>query len=184
MRTNHLFAGPDYSLIHPGIFPHNVRAAETAEIREWLTFDVGAGWGTDDFEAAVEDVDDFPERWQTADDRYDAREIVEDNLALLEEAAEQRLAVLRAGYVLGDVRVAEASSGGISFAVEVRNGTDGHNVPTGFIAERTLYLEVTVTDPQGKPVFKSGDLDPNGDIRDSHSVYGQESYRFLDCRRT
>ena len=26
-RTNHMFAGPDYSIIHPGIFPHNNEAA-------------------------------------------------------------------------------------------------------------------------------------------------------------
>jgi hypothetical protein len=30
---------------------------------------------------------------------------------------------------------------------------------------------VLVWDPQGRLVFQSGDLDPNGDIRDSHSVY-------------
>ena len=41
-RTNHMFAGPDYSIIHPGIFPHNARAARLAEIRDWLVFDVEA----------------------------------------------------------------------------------------------------------------------------------------------
>ncbi|NNF05068.1 MAG: hypothetical protein HKN17_11455, partial [Rhodothermales bacterium] len=38
-RTDHMFAGPDYSVIHPGIFPHNVEAAELATIRQWLQFD-------------------------------------------------------------------------------------------------------------------------------------------------
>ena len=30
---------------------------------------------------------------------------------------------------------------------------------------------MTVTDGQGNVVFESGDLDPNGDVRDSHSLY-------------
>ena len=170
-RTNHIFAGPDYSIIHPGIFPHNVRAAEMAEIRDWLTFDVDAGWGTDAFEDNVPDDFEFPERWQFADDRYDAREIIQENQDLLAVADEQRMAVLRAGYILGDVQVEKANSSGIEFKVEVRNGTDGHNVPTGFDAERLVFLQVTVTDADGKTVFKSGDRDPNGDVRDLHSLY-------------
>ena len=30
--TNHFFAGPDYSVIHPGIFPHNAEAAAMAAL--------------------------------------------------------------------------------------------------------------------------------------------------------
>jgi hypothetical protein len=166
-----MFAGPDYSIVHPGIFPHNVRAAELAEMREWLRFDFEAGWGTDAFEDTVALDAEFPERWAFPDDRYDAREIIEDNRALLAEAQEQRLAVLRAGYVLGDVRVHRADAGGIAFDVEVRNATNGHNVPTGFDAERLVFLQVDVMDADGNVVFRSGDRDPNGDVRDSHSLY-------------
>ena len=170
-RTNHMFAGPDYSVIHPGLFPHNVRASEMATMREWLTFNVDAGWGTDAFEDTVSAAFVFPDRWQTADDRFDARDILRENLALLEEVERQRRAVLTAGYVLGDVRVSRAGPGGIEFKVEVRNGTNGHSVPTGFDAERLVFLEVTVTDANGKVVFRSGDRDPNGDVRDLHSLY-------------
>ncbi len=170
-KTNHMFAGPDYSIIHPGIFPHNVRAAEMASIREWLTFDVEAGWGTDAFEEQVPDDYAFPERWQFADDRYDAREILDENQTLLDEMQAQRLAVLRAGYVLGNVVVERVDPRGIKFKVEVRNGTNGHNVPTGFDAERLVFLQVTVTDADGRVVFVSGDRDPNGDVRDLHSLY-------------
>ena len=49
-RTNHMFAGPDYSIVHPGIFPHNTEAQELATLREWLAFDHEVGWGTDEFE--------------------------------------------------------------------------------------------------------------------------------------
>ncbi len=170
-RTNHMFAGPDYSILHPGIFPHNVEAARLATIREWLTFDYKAGWGADEFEAQVPEGYQFPPRWTSADDRYEAREILADNLELLDEIGRQRLQVLRAGYQLGDVAVGKSEPDGIDFKVAFRNGTDGHNVPTGFDAERVVWLYVTVTDADDKVVFESGDLDPNGDLRDSHSLY-------------
>lgn len=170
-KTNHMFAGPDYSIIHPGIFPHNERAAEMATIRQWLTFDVEAGWGTDAFEDVVPDSYEFPERWKFADDRYDARDILEQNFELLHRISEERLAVLRAGYVLGDIKLNRADRNELSFEVEVRNGTNGHNVPTGFDAERLVFLQIEVKDANGKIVLKSGDRDPNGDIRDLHSLY-------------
>ncbi|HSR51801.1 MAG TPA: multiheme c-type cytochrome [Acidobacteriota bacterium] len=170
-RTNHMFAGPDYSIIHPGIFPHSVAAARLATIPQWLEFDYKAGWGTDEFERNLPEGYEFPERWALVDDRYEARELLRDNLDLLDEIAEQRTQVLRAGYQLGEVEVEKSGRDGIRFKVEFRNGTDGHNVPTGFDAERLVWIFVTVTDRQGKVVFQSGDLDPNGDVRDTHSLY-------------
>ena len=170
-RTNHMFAGPDYSIIHPGLFPHNTEAQALATLREWLTFDYQAGWGTDAFEDEVADDFEFPPRWVEPDDRFDAADILQDNFDLLDEMAVQRLQVLQAGYVLGDVEVDQADERGVKFKVEFRNGTDGHGVPTGFDAERVVWLHVTVTDGQGNVVFESGDLDPNGDVRDSHSLY-------------
>lgn len=170
-RADHTFAGPDYSVVHLGIFPHNVRAAAMATNREWLTFDVNSGWGTKAFEDKVPAGTVFPPRWKTADDRYDARKIINDNKGRLAEVDTARLALLRAGYVLGSVEVKQADANGIKFNVEFRNGTDGHNVPTGFDAERLVFLEVTVTDAKGKVVFRSGDRDPNGDVRDLHSRY-------------
>ena len=170
-RTNHRFAGPDHSIIHPGLFPQNVRANDLATMREWLTFDVEAGWGTDEFEDNVPDGYEFPARWSTADDRYDAREVLEENFAALDEIYKERYEVLRAGYVLGDVDIERAGPDGINFKVAFKNGTDGHNVPTGFDAERLVFLQVTVTDADGRVVFVSGDRDPNGDVRDLHSLY-------------
>ena len=61
--------------------------------------------------------------------------------------------------------------GGLRFKVKVENLTDGHNAPTGFAAERQVFIQVTVTDSTGKAIFKSGDLDPNGDVRDHESSY-------------
>lgn len=181
--TNHLFIGPDYSVLHPGIFPFDARAIREesqkddtsadgiATIREWLQFKHEERWGTDEFEENVPDEYEFPERWAYRADRDEAREIIDRNIELLEWANEERLKLLRVGYVLGDVEIEQASPQGIRFNVEVRNGTDGHGVPTGFDAERLVWLEVTVRDRDGAVVMESGDLDPNGDVRDLHSLY-------------
>jgi hypothetical protein len=170
--TDHMFIGPDYSVIHPGIFPHNTRASEIATIRQWLDFDHRAGWGTDDFEIELPDDYEFPEHWRSADDRYDARDIIEENARLLEEAHRDRKKILQVAYRLGEIVIEKADpKKGIVFKVEVRNGTDGHGVPTGFDAERLVFLRVTVADSAGRAIFRSGDLDPNGDVRDSHSLY-------------
>lgn len=170
--TDHMFIGPDYSVVHPGIFPHNTAASEMATIAEWLTFDHEAGWGTDAFERNLPEDYDFPERWRSADDRYDARDILEENKALLAEADAKRKLVLQAGYQFGELVVDRADRGsGLAYRIEVRNATEGHGVPTGFDAERLVFVRTTVTDAAGTVVFQSGDLDPNGDVRDSHSLY-------------
>ena len=259
--TNHFFAGPDYSLIHPGIFPHNVEAAEMASLEDWLEFDWKAGWGTESFEEMAEiaeqpldaldealtsalealssddsinlqDAEDAyldlaeaieleagekaaviykklgkslstlsesktpskalveaalaaathlrvklgmtyaeTNNWGDIVDREDAAAIMEAQLERLEWAKDQRFEVMRNGYLLGDIQVAESSPDNFKFGVDVINGTDGHGVPTGFDAERLVFLQVTVTDSKGNPVFLSGDRDPNGDVRDSHSLY-------------
>ena len=169
--TNHIFAGPDYSVIHPGIFPHNARAQQMATLEEWLQFDHKAGWGTDKFEDNAPDNYKFPERWESVDDRFDAREILDEQFERLAWAREKRLEVYRNGYGLAEIETIRASKRGIRFRVKVVNKTDGHNTPTGFTGERLVWLRVTVKDRDGKVIFQSGDLDPNGDLRDLESAF-------------
>lgn len=178
--SNHMIAGPDYPIVHPGIFPHNVRADRMASIQQWLKFDAEAGWGTDSFETDIPEGYEFPERWKYAGDRYAAREVIEENQERLRTAHERRMAVMRAGFKMGEVKLEEADSDELEFKVEVRNGTTGHNVPTGFDAERIVFLQVRVTDANGKQVFVSGDRDPNGDLRDLHSLYVHNEEMPLD----
>ena len=83
----------------------------------------------------------------------------------------ERLEFLRRGYVLGDIEVQRADARKIRFRVQVKSGTNGHNVPTGFDAERLVWLFVQVRDAAGALIAQSGDLDPNGDLRDLHSAY-------------
>ena len=179
--TKHSFVGPDYSIVHPALFPHNpdaVKESETddglATAREWLTFDVDAGWGEPEFEARVAknpDAYTFPERWQSALDRELGRKIIRHQQERLAAIHEERLELFKNGYKLSEITIDEASPSAVRFHVEVRNGTDGHGAPTGFVAERLVFLRVTVKDAEGRVLFQSGDLDPNGDVRDAHSVY-------------
>lgn len=169
--TNHFFAGPDYSIIHPGLFPHNVKAQQFKTMREWLEFDWQAGWGTDAFEDTVSKDFKFPDSWVSIDDRYDARAIIEEQLEKLAWAKTKRLEVLQNAFDLSDIRVTEAGKDGLEFEVDVKSVSDGHLMPNGFDAERIFFLEVTVTDANGKTVFVSGDRDPNGDLRDRHSLF-------------
>jgi hypothetical protein len=181
-RSNHMFAGPDYSIVHPGMFPHNTKAQELATLREWLQFDYEAGWGTDKFEKKVSSDYKFPARWKSIDDRYDARAILDDQVALLNVIKTQRYQVLRRGYQLGDFVVTRNDAKGLKFKVQAVNGTDGHGVPTGFDAERLSFLQVTVKDADGKTLFVSGDRDPNGDVRDIHSRYVHNNEIPLDTQ--
>lgn len=79
--------------------------------------------------------------------------------------------VLRNAFKLSDIRVTRNDTGGLEFDIDVMNITDGHGVPTGFDAERLMFLQIDVTDADGKVIFRSGDRDPNGDVRDLHSLY-------------
>ena len=180
--TSHFFAGPDYSVIHPGIFPHNAEAQEMASMAEWLDFDHKAGWGTDEFEDKVTEDMKFPVRWDSVDDRYDAREILNSQFEHLEFGRNLRMQVLRNGYGLGEIVTDQSSEDGIRFRVRVNNKTDGHNVPTGFTGERLVWLHVVVTDRDGKTVLESGDLDPNGDVRDRESSFVHNGELPLDSQ--
>lgn len=177
--TNHFFAGPDYSIIHPGIFPQNVRANEFKTMREWLEFNLDEGWGTDAFENSAGKDYPFPEAWQSIDDRYEAAEIIAEQKKALAWAKTKRIEVLKNAFDLGDI-VIEDNDGELEFSIDVKNISDGHLMPNGFDAERTFHLHVQVKDPQGKLVYESGDRDPNGDLRDLHSLYVKNGELPLD----
>jgi nitrate/TMAO reductase-like tetraheme cytochrome c subunit len=229
-RTNHMFIGPDYSVVHPALFPHSLEAREltygqrfnAATRREleaylkgldkptpdqrtsakeramrvaekeatenvqtdWLKFRWWEGWGTPDFEADQNEKmrqqllsgvgfpwedEEKPEEAQLR--RQVARLILNRQFNLLNEAHVERVRLLRRGYQIEKVEIRRNSASGLNFAVKVINPTDGHGTPTGFDAERLVFLEVSVHDAHGKVLLHSGDRDPNGDVRDLHSAY-------------
>ena len=171
--TSHVFPGPDYSVIHPGIFPHNSKAAKMASISDWLLFDYEAGWGDKKghFEKKEARKTEFPRAWRSKGKRGRARKLIKENCEILDTTTALRLEILQRGFLLDEVRVERADSAGIDFQVKVSSGTDGHGVPTGFDAERLVFLRVDVKDANGEVVYRSGDRDPNGDLRDLHSLY-------------
>ena len=64
-HSNHAFYGPGYPIAHPGVFPHNPDS-EAWTMDEWLRFNYRAGWGTEEFEEALEESGEdyeFPEVW-------------------------------------------------------------------------------------------------------------------------
>ena len=203
--TNHTFAGPDYSVIHPGLFPISSENIALAKDSDWYNFKFEDGWGSPIWEQNFADskiADQLfkdhhgkPNRWSIKEDRMKARERILDQFDRLAEARRTRLDVLKEGYKLAPanenkdvLKITQAKAQeGIKFEVGVKNGTNGHNVPTGFIAERMVWLEVNVykknKDGSEEVVFQSGDLDPNGDLRDSHSFFvhnGDKRWQIAD----
>jgi hypothetical protein len=174
-HSNHVFYGPGYSIAHPGVFPFNPKA-ERWSVRDWLLFDWRAGWGTDDFEDAVDDGRihvTFPEVWKEADDRYDAREIIDDNLKKKVLKDRLRREVMENGshvegpFFDGPQRVGQE----LNFSYVVVNTNEGHNLPTASLgAQPQLWANVVLVGPDGRRLWESGYLDRHGDLADIHSV--------------
>lgn len=179
-QSSHIFYGPGYSIAHPGIFPHNKDAADWT-VDEWLLFDWRAGWGTDEFEEKLEELEDdgvktagwFPEVWAEADDRYDAREIIGDNLEHLAKKRRYRELVMENGSKVDGPFFADTPAAGrdLKFEYVVANLNEGHNLPTASLgAQPQLWANVVLIDPRGRRVWESGYTDSNGDLCDIHSV--------------
>jgi hypothetical protein len=173
-RANHAFVGPGYPITHPGIFPHHPEADRfPADV--WLSFDYRSGWGTDAFEAKVADGSlrvDFPPAWAAADDRVEARLIVDDNLKKLEEKRGLRQRLMENSSRLDGPYFASPPRTGkpLRFHYRVTNLNSGHNLPSGSLgAQPEIWLNVALIDPDGKNVWESGYVDRNGDMADLHS---------------
>ncbi|MDX1565431.1 MAG: hypothetical protein R3236_08505, partial [Phycisphaeraceae bacterium] len=111
--------------------------------------------------------------WAFADDRFLAREIIEDNLKKIEQKKKLRKAVMENGARI-DGPFFEAPRGAdkdLRFHYLVTNTNAGHNLPSGSLgAQPELWLNVALIDPDGKRVWESGYVDSNGDMADLHSL--------------
>jgi len=174
-HANHRFIGPGYSIAHPGVFPHNAKA-QAFTMKDWLEFDWRGGWGTNEFEDKVARSKvkvAFPKRWADSLDREDARLIIEENLAKLDERDEYRRKVMENGtkvdgpFIDGSPKVGKD----LAFAYRIKNLNAGHNLPSGSLgAQPQLWVNVALVDPDGKNVWESGYVDSNGDLADLHSL--------------
>lgn len=174
-HANHQFIGPGYSIAHPGIFPHNQKA-QAFSIKDWLQFDWRAGWGTTEFEDKVANGlinVKFPPRWSDSLDREDARAIIQENLATLDERYQLRKQLMENGIkVDGPYIGSEASVGrDLAFSYKIKSQNSGHNVPSGSLgAQPQVWVNVALIDPDGQRVWESGYVDGNGDMADLHSL--------------
>jgi Cytochrome c554 and c-prime len=174
-HANHRFVGPGYSIAHPGIFPHNTKA-QAFSVKDWLQFDWRAGWGTTAFEDKVADGKikvDFPKRWADALDREEAQQVIEENLAKLDERDKLRKQVMenssdvKGPYVAGTPQVGKT----LAFSYKIKNTNTGHNLPSGSLgAQPQLWVNVALVDPDGKNIWESGYVDSNGDMANLHSL--------------
>jgi nitrate/TMAO reductase-like tetraheme cytochrome c subunit len=174
-HANHRFIGPGYSIAHPGVFPHNTKA-QAISMKDWLQFDWRAGWGTIEFEDKVADGQievDFPKRWADPLDREEARQIIDENLAKLDERDKIRQRVLENSShvdgpnIEGDPKVGKD----LAFSYRIKNTNSGHNLPSGSLgAQPQLWVNVALIDPDGKNIWESGYIDKQGDIADLHSL--------------
>ncbi len=142
--SDHTFAGPDYSLLPDTEFPHK---------RDWM-YEV--------------DYRNF-----AALTPYQQKSLTDlriENRNQLAIATAKRYELLRNGARLLVDAPREVNCGqNLPIAVRVQSTFAGHNYPTGFSAERQLWVQVIVRDAHGRRVFASGDFDRNGDLRDDHS---------------
>lgn len=142
--SNHSFVGPDYSLLPDTEFPEKL---------DWM------------YETDYRDTKNLtPHQKET--------------LTLLRIKNRQQLATARnlryellknAAKISVEHPETARRSGKLKINVDVTSTTAGHNFPTGFTAERQVWVEVRLIDPLGRQVFASGDFDDNFDLRDDHS---------------
>jgi hypothetical protein len=172
-HANHMFWGPNYSIAHPGIFPHN-KDANRYSPRQWLAFEYRSGWGTQEFERSATGDMIFPKPWETVDDRIDGRKVIDANLEHMSMKRGAAVLTLAAGaQVQGPFFQpgTPMTSRPLRFSYRIDNISQGHNVPTGSLgAQPQMWLNVALVGPEGARVWESGYLDSNGDLADLNSV--------------
>ena len=142
--SDHTFAGPDYSLLPDTEWPHKL---------DWM------------YETDYRNPDCLTPYQQKT-----LAELRVRNRRLLAEARIKRLEVLRNAARIKLTAPRSACAGQtIKVRVDVKSIFAGHNLPTGFSAERQVWVSLVVLDPLGRICFASGDLDHNRDLRDEHS---------------
>ena len=142
--TDHTFAGPDYSMLPDTEFPEKLDWMYETDYRDWRNL--------------------TPYQQRTLN------ELRRHNRKQLRIADAKRYELLGNAAEITTTAPDSARAGEkIHLRVDVHNKVSGHSFPTGFTAERQLWVELTVRDPAGVVVFASGDLDSNRDLRDEHS---------------
>jgi hypothetical protein len=144
-------------------------------MQDWLAFDWRAGWGTDAFEDQVADgklAVNFPPAWKEADDRRDAREIIDANIAKLNRKRKIREEIMENGTrVDGPFFDTQPCRGQeLKFHVVMTNTNEGHNLLTASLgAQPQLWANVVLIGPDGRRLWETGYTDSYGDLANIHS---------------
>lgn len=174
-HSNHIFWGPSVPLAHPGLFPHNEKSLRWT-IEQWLQFDHRAGWGDEAFEALVARNPQgtlFPPAWSSAQERRDARKVIQENQGHVAVKRGSAVRVLENGSRIDGPFFDNSPSVGQDLKLHyvVSNTSEGHNMPSGSLgAQPQLWLNAALVGPDGQRLWESGHLDSNGDLRDWHSL--------------
>ncbi len=169
--TDHTFVGPGYPISHPGLFPLRLEGSPFPP-QQWLKFDYRAKWGSNEFEANVPASITFPSEWQNPADRKRAWVIVQENLGMWKEREVLRLKLMESASRLDGPFFDNHPEAGktFSFHYKLTSLNKGHNLPSGSLgAQPELWLNVSLTDPDGKNIWESGYVDQYGDLADLQS---------------
>ena len=134
-HSNHIFYGPGYPLAHPGIFPHNEKSLRWT-VEQWRQFDHRQGWGKDAFEKGLAQgqfQSQFPAAWRSAQERRDARKVIDENEKLLAIKRSTASEVLENGSRIDGPFFDEELRAGHDIKVRyiISNTSEGHNMPSG-----------------------------------------------------
>jgi len=153
--TDHTFAGPDYSLLPDTEFPHKL---------DWM------------YEKDYRNTSAL-----TAHEKETLTDLRKRNRKQLRIADIKRYELLKNAAEIHVHHAKSACCGkSTNVQVEVKSKFAGHNFPTGFTAERQLWVSLSVCDPHGRIVFETGNLDKNGDLLDDHSREVLSGHRTFD----
>lgn len=104
-------------------------------------------------------IDTFPYPGNPEENARIQRNYLEKKKFLLQNCAELE--------IIAPNKVSPSSE--LQVEVKITNTGAGHGIPTGFTAERQVWIEIIVEDSNGKVLFESGDLDASMDLRNNHS---------------
>ncbi|MFO0939423.1 MAG: multiheme c-type cytochrome [Pirellulales bacterium] len=171
-HASHMFWGPITPIAHPGLFPHNEKSNRWS-IDDWLNFDWRSGWGSDAYEKSpYAKQASYPKKWDSADERRDARKVIDENLKLTQIKRIASTAVMEGASKIDGPFFAHQPQCGqdLKFHFVVSNTSEGHNMPSGSLgAQPQLWLNVVLISPSGQRVWESGHLDSHGDVCNQHS---------------
>lgn len=171
-HSSHMFWGPITPISHPGLFPHNEKSLRWS-VDDWLSFDWRSGWGSDSYEKSpIAKQVSYPKKWDSAEERRDARKIIDENLKLLQIKRVASTAVMEGSSKIDGPFFAHSPQCGqdLKFHFVVSNTSDGHNMPSGSLgAQPQLWLNVVLISPSGQRIWESGHLDSHGDLCNQHS---------------